>query len=201
MLIVSRFDELALSFNGGKDCLVLLILFLAGLDSKLQRSPDYFDGEHSRLQCIYVQSKNAFPAVDDFVEVCNRRYSLQTTTLALGMKDALSEYLARNKNVRAIFVGIRRTDPFGADLAPFQRTDHGWPDFMRVHPVLDWHLVHIWDFLRALEIPYCELYDQGYTSLGGMDNTLRNPELQTDGGGYSPAYKLQDDAKERLGRI
>lgn len=60
------------------------------------------------------------------------------------MKDAFRDYLADYPEVKAIFVGTRRTDPNGQELTHFDRTDHGWPDFMRIHPVIDWHYVEIW---------------------------------------------------------
>ena len=60
------------------------------------------------------------------------------------MKAAFEDYLAEKKEVRAIFVGTRRTDPHGGSLTSFDATDHGWPPFMRVHPVIDWHYVEIW---------------------------------------------------------
>lgn len=116
--------------------------------------------------------------------------------------------------LKAIFVGIRRTDPYGSDLKHFQRTDHGWPDFMRIHPVIDWHYCDVWNFLRVLGIPYCILYEMGYTSLGGTNNTIPNPDLITDNSKkaativssdgqkqkFYPAYKLKDELRERRGR-
>lgn len=58
-------------------------------------------------------------------------------------------------------------------------------------------------FLRHLKIPYCELYDLGYTSLGGTNDTHPNPALKVEDGGktkYRPAYELTKDEEERLGR-
>jgi len=116
------------------------------------------------------------------------------------MKEAFGEYLeGRGKGVKAIFVGTRRTDPHGAKLTAFDMTDHGWPSFMRVHPVLEWQYAEVWAFLKHLHIPYCELYDQGYTSLGGTNDTHPNPALRREGG-YRPAYELVEDGEERLGR-
>lgn len=62
------------------------------------------------------------------------------------MKEAFTQYLARNPSVDAIFVGTRRTDPHGGKLSPdgFDMTDGGWPRFMRVHPVIEWHYRAIW---------------------------------------------------------
>ena len=88
---------------------------------------------------------------------------------------------------------------------------------MRIHPVIDWHLSEIWTFLRSPHlasdvdraagrehVDYCAMYDEGYTSLGGVGDTLRNPKLRVvDEEGkerYGPAYILTTDDAERLGR-
>jgi FAD synthetase len=63
-------------------------------------------------------------------------------------------------------------------------------------------------FIRHLKIPYCSLYDLGYTSLGGTTDTHPNPVLKAHGDAseemssqeYRPAYELVDDEEERLGR-
>ena len=48
-----------------------------------------------------------------------------------------------------MLVGTRRTDPHGDVLTHFDPTDRGWPPFMRVHPVIDWHYREIW----AVRVP------------------------------------------------
>lgn len=119
------------------------------------------------------------------------------------MKDAFREYLDDSgRGVQAILVGTRRTDPHGAKLSDFDMTDRGWPNFMRVHPVLEWHYAEVWTFLRHLGVDYCALYDQGYTSLGGTNDTHPNPVLKVEGeyDKFRPAYELEEDREERLGR-
>jgi FAD synthetase len=136
--------ELSLAYNGGKDCLVLLILYLCALHTKrlTHAAPDSPDGPV--VQCVYIQAPDPFQEVEDFVASSVKTYSLSLLEYAKPMKAAFAEYLRDTPSVKAILVGTRRTDPHGEHLTHFDRTDHGWPDFMRIHPVIDWHYVDIW---------------------------------------------------------
>ncbi|KAI0109745.1 adenine nucleotide alpha hydrolases-like protein [Daldinia grandis] len=221
-----RPEELSLSYNGGKDCLVLLILILASLPSSISLQPSSSQSSSQssaaaqpkspsslpfpdRLQALYIRPPLPFAEVDEFVTATSSVYHLDLTTSNQPMKPALTEYLHERPEVKAVFVGTRRTDPHGAALTFFDETDADWPRFMRIHPVIDWHYREVWGFIRALDIPYCPLYDMGYTSLGGIDDTHPNPALKEDGKGFSskvdgqhfrPAYELTEDREERLGR-
>lgn len=116
------------------------------------------------------------------------------------MRPALEAYLRQRPAVKAVFMGTRRTDPHSEFLEHFSPTDKDWPQFMRVNPVIDWHYTEIWTFIRHLQIPFCCLYDRGYSSLGGVSNTRPNPALKIEGDGFRPAYELVRDEQERLGR-
>ncbi|KAI0549129.1 phosphoadenosine phosphosulfate reductase [Xylaria curta] len=206
-------QEISISYNGGKDCLVLLIIILACLAHRIppqnKGSSNIPNGSSDpirfpqKFQAVYIVSPHPFSEIDDFVVSSSAEYRLEVTRYELGMKQGLEAYLADHPDVKAIFVGTRRTDPHGEKLTHFDPTDGGWPNFMRVHPVIDWHYAEIWAFIRHLGIPYCPLYDQGYTSLGGTKDTQPNPNLKKhdkNGVGFLPAYKLLGDDEERLGR-
>ncbi|SMY27913.1 unnamed protein product [Zymoseptoria tritici ST99CH_1A5] len=192
-------DELSFSYNGGKDCLVLLVIYLAALHTHSKRTGTTLP---QTLRSVYIVSPNPFPAVTHFVEHTSKKYHLSLTSHHQPMREAFAAYLADNPAIRAIFVGTRRTDPHGAQLTHFDPTDGGWPSFVRIHPVIDWHYTDIWGFIRELGVEYCELYDMGYTSLGGTDDTHPNPALKIEGqeGKFRPAFELVEDLEERLGR-
>ena len=92
-----------------------------------------------KLQAVYIVSPHPFSEVDDFVVSSAGDYRLDISRYTLPMKQGLEAFLADRPNMQAIFVGTRRTDPHGAKLKYFDPTDPGWPNFVRVHPVIDWH--------------------------------------------------------------
>ncbi|CCG81210.1 putative FAD synthetase [Taphrina deformans PYCC 5710] len=199
-------EEIAISYNGGKDCLVLLVLLVAYLEDRAMSN----GATKAAIKSVYVSIKDPFTEVDEFVISSAEQYNLEVVKIQKPMKEAFAEYLYDNPTIRAILVGTRRNDPHGAHLSFFDETDQGWPKFMRVHPIINWKYAEIWDFLRALKVPYCDLYDRGYTSLGGTGDTLPNPSLELgtifEGARddshtqYRPAWQLNDGTEERRGR-
>lgn len=144
-------EEISFSYNGGKDCLVLLILLLAALSNHQSSSSSSSSSSKPKpkplplaLPSVYILSPHPFPEVDTFVASSSAHYHLQLSRYASPMKEAFTQYLHDHPVVKAILVGTRRTDPHGADLTHFDLTDGGWPRFMRVHPVIDWHYREIW---------------------------------------------------------
>lgn len=74
---------------------------------------------------------------------------------------------------------------------------------MRINAMLDWNCDNVWEYLLKKKVPYCSLYESGYTSIGNMRNTRPNPHLEIGEhpGTFLPAYKLRDDTLERAGRF
>lgn len=254
-----QLEHLSISYNGGKDCLILLVIYMAAIWETYRE-------EYSSsliINSVYVHSEPEFHDQMDFLEKSVSMFGLNFTTvftydtgefqgddadnnsfssqlnedhiieqtyakfntlysLNHTLPSGFQTYLESNENIKAIVAGIRRTDPYAQTLKLEQETDgaKGWPKFIRINPVLEWNTAEVWTFVRWLDlvtnskyndslpfdppsnvnITYCKLYDEGFTSLGGRHTTIKNPGLKNDDGTYKAAWEVVDDDIERLGR-
>ncbi|PIA14006.1 adenine nucleotide alpha hydrolases-like protein [Coemansia reversa NRRL 1564] len=189
-------SHLALSFNGGKDCTALMHMVRAALH-KFECNNGIHD---SPLVTLCVLYKRQFLEIDDFVRHSVDQYNLELVKKEGSMKQGLQSFKDDYPDIQAIFVGTRRDDPYSSTLGFFSPTDNDWPRFMRVNPIIDWSFDDIWEYIHTAGVHYCCLYEQGYTSLGDVDSTVRNPALLRDGE-YQPAWLLTNCCLERNGRL
>lgn len=134
-------DKVSLSFNGGKDCTVLLHLYAAAF---ARRSPG---NTYSKIPTLYIPMPSPFPALETFIDDAAKAYKLdifrcvppveEETVESVsvegtnakgekvdsstnvkskggeGMRLALEIYKEKFPGIEGIFIGTRRTDPHG----------------------------------------------------------------------------------------
>lgn len=183
-------DEIALAFNGGKDCLIVFQLVKGFCQHRCKPMP----------QLVYFEREDEFSEMIDFMNETVASNGLSIHMIRGGFKQGLEEL--KNKGVKAVFMGQRRSDPY-APQTIFAETTEGWPEMMRVNPILNLSYAGVWAFLRGTATKYCSLYDQGYTSLGPKSKTKPNSKLNNNSlSSPRPAHELvvQQDDDERAGR-
>jgi len=185
------------SYNGGKDAVVIMHLLRAALAA--------YSVKHNRLwrpKLIYFVHDKEFPEVKELVFDTAKRYDLELVDFECNFVDGLTKTVKdANGKPLAFVLGTRKGDPNCKEQEVFAPSSDWMPPFMRVNPILSWSYGEVWDFLRDFELPYCSLYDEGYTSLGRIDDTEKNPALKSPDGSYLPASELRDYNLERAGRM
>jgi len=187
-------SELVIAFNGGKDAVVTLHLARAAFAAHNEAL-----ASRGRLRVLFFEGEDEFPEIDAFVRNTVSRYDLELTAYATSVPEGLRQCIDEH-GTRAFVLGTRANDPNAKGQQDFAPSSECMPPFMRVNPILTWSYSDVWDFLREYGLPYCSLYDDGYTSLGKMGDTQRNPALLRADGSYGCAWSLTDGKLERAGR-
>ena len=206
-----------ISFNGGKDCCAVLYLFYAVATRLAVPLP---------LNVLFIKMRpcDQFAEMDDFIERVVQGFYGGARTLAYlplcdddcasgngngtgattrSLKSCLQVLKRTRPDIASILMGTRRSDsPYFERMGEFAPTDGDWPSYMRVNPILDWTYGEIWLLIRLLQLPYCSLYDRGYTSLDNKANSVPNKALKScSQQQYAPAYWLANDELERDSRL
>lgn len=186
-------DEVAFAFNGGKDCCVVLHLLCIHFSTHLKS-----------LTIVHFESDDEFDEIQSFVADTATLFKLSSDIDVVrcgSLRQGLASLKQRLPRVRAVICGNRSTDPHSDNLAALSPTTEGWPEFMRVNPILPWTYEDVWLYILDHHVPYCSLYEQGFTSIGGRSTTKPNPLLRLEDGSYRHARDLEGGAEhERDGR-
>jgi FAD synthetase len=126
-------EQIALSFNGGKDCTVILHM----LRALSLLNPGGEEPVHRRIKYVHFVKDNEFDEIKSFREAIEVTYGIQVQLFSADFKGQVQR-LIDEQGIKAIIMGNRRTDPYSADLTPICKSSAGWPEFTRIFPILDW---------------------------------------------------------------
>lgn len=162
-------DKVYGSFNGGKDAVAVLHLMRAAMAAYSVKA-----GRHFKPRFVYFTPSQEFPEVEAFVRETTTRYDLHLLEYDCGYVEGLSKCIDSHgsRSPLGFVLGTRCGDPNAKGQQTYSPSSE-WMDpvrFMRINPVLEWNYGQVWKFLRTFELPYCSLYDDGYTSLGKVSS-------------------------------
>ncbi|KOB78386.1 Molybdopterin-binding protein, partial [Operophtera brumata] len=105
-----KIEEVFLSFNGGKDCTVLLDITLNVL-RQMYRTDDI-----AKLKIVYIRTTGPFREIEEFVKDIEEHYGVTLVVTEGELRGTLKRLLEEDERLKACLMGTRRTDPYSADL-------------------------------------------------------------------------------------
>ena len=152
-----------LAFSGGKDSVVLKALAdTAGVEYDAHYSvttidpPElvYFIRQHHPA-VIWDRPEKAF-----LTRLVERGFPLRQA------RWCCEEYKEGGGSGRVVLTGIRAAESVRRGKRRMVEVCMKDPSKRFVHPLIDWTEREIWSYIRSNNIPYCELYDQGFARIG-----------------------------------
>ncbi|WP_432738837.1 phosphoadenosine phosphosulfate reductase family protein [Maridesulfovibrio sp. FT414] len=173
-------EHIAVAWTGGKDSTVVLALWREVLKSK----------GLSSVKALSIDSGVKFPEVMEFRDSLAEQWDVDVTVLrpvvdietypiaqdpvrcCADLKIKPLQRAIDEHEIDLLLTGIRRDEhPSRAGRKYIEiRND---PDHTLLNPILEWTEMDIWAFISMHRIPHCELYDQGYRSLGCRPCTIK----------------------------
>ena len=153
--------------------------------------------ERSDIPVIFVDTGYLFPETYEFAERLAKRLDVNVMIYRSkrspawqesidGMRweqgvDGIEAYNAENKvepmnraldelQATAWLAGLRRQQSASREKLPVLALAKGR---VKVHPIIDWTDKNVHDYLKANDLPYHPLWEQGYISIGDMHTTRR----------------------------
>ena len=189
---IDKFGEsLALAFSGGKDSLVVLHLTRSLCDDtvpfpvlsidttlKFPETIQFRDKIASLWNLNLIVLKN--PEAAQVIGIIKDKQSCCHALKIQPLKEAIIKYKIKGL-ITAIRWDEQEARTMEEPLSPRENPPH-----TRIHPILHFTEADIWDYIHAFNLPYCELYDQGYRSLSCIPCTTKGQRDSSEREGRSP---------------
>ena len=166
-------NEIAIAWTGGKDSTVLLHLVKEEFKGKVP------------FKIFFNDSTLEFKEIYDFVKKIKKDWKLDLLWIKHLPEDLKAYKNAKDKEMKMEIMRIAKINAINYALDKYKieafmsgirldeheaRSKETYfskrPTHDRVHPILDFTIDDIWEYIRSKDVPYVNLYDKGYKSLG-----------------------------------
>ena len=171
-------DEIAIAWTGGKDSTVLMHLVKNVFKGKVP------------FKVFFNDSTLEFPEIYDFVKKIKKDWKLDLLWINHMPEDLDAYKKTADKEEKMEIMRIAKINAINYALSKYKikvfmsgirldeheaRSKETYFSVRstntRVHPILDFTINDIWDYTKKFKVPYVNLYDKGYKSLGEMPFT------------------------------
>lgn len=156
-------DGYYLAFSGGKDsCVIKALADMASVKYDAHYSVTGIDPP----ELVYF-IKDHHPEVEWNRPKIPLLIMLQTRGLPIRFGRWCCEYIKEGGgNGRVVMTGVRKAEsPKRSGRKLVEHCIKG-SNKTYLHVIIDWTEQDVWDFIKENNIPYCSLYDEGFTRLG-----------------------------------
>jgi phosphoadenosine phosphosulfate reductase len=191
------YNDLAIAWKGGKDTTTLMHIirtFHKGIipykvffnDTTLEFKEVYSFIDQVK-QLWNLRLTKVKHSEEELKKYYSEKNQIKRKELARLMKITAIKSGLKKLNIKGYMLGIRRDEnPARQNEKHFSsRKDH-----IRIHPLLDFTEQDIWKYIKFFGVPYLNLYDKGYRSIGEKPFTKKVPK-----GGYERTGRDQEKEK------
>ena len=166
-------DKIWLAWTGGKDSTVILHMVREVFDGKVP------------FKLMFNDSTIEFQEIYDFIRTYEKEWDLDLLWLKHLDEDLEAYEKAADKEEKMEIMRIAKVNAINYaigehDIKAFisgirwdeheARSDEEYfsprSSHTRIHPILHFTIEDIWDYIKEYNVPYVDLYDKGYKSLG-----------------------------------
>ena len=162
------------------------------------------DLQKSKAPIVFINTLHLFPETLELVQRVSNRYKVDIHEFQIMEKSdyeayfgpelykrdedrydyivkVLPAHFAYNYlNVKIVFTGRRRSQGNDREMLPICEWDEG-NGIIKVNPLYNWTFDQVWDYLKANNVPYNALHDQGYKSIGDQHSTEKSKNGEREG--------------------
>jgi len=181
-------DRFAIAFNGGKDSIVLQHLVRSSI------------GMNTNIKLVFWHVNDEFEDVTNCInDFLNESSTLDITHFSDPNEMFKDVQQLVEQGTEYIFLGTRSEDLKVHETREYQKPM--WGGGTRVMPLMYFTIQDIGNYLHYYKIRYPSYYREGYTSLGTIKSTIRNPFLyDRTSKTFEPAWSLRHPMLERANR-